>query len=76
MKSCQHSTLPVKIKRAFVFDYMETILVCSLFTQEGNSEVENDRMRCFEWKDTSHTWEELEIPESNDRTMSAVQILG
>ena len=42
--SCQHSTLPKRMKEAFVFDYKQTILVCSAQTED-----EDDKLKCYEW---------------------------
>ena len=62
--SCLHSNLPVKIKRAFVFDYVKsrdikTLIVCSTSIKE-NDKVDDSKLRCFEWNDSDKKW--IEVP--------------
>ena len=72
-KSCLHSTLPVPMKETFVFDFKDTILVCS-------SSAINDtkNLQCFKWGVATKKWELFSTPEKNGvfDFISAVRIPG
>ena len=59
--TCIHSTLPVAMKETYIYDYKETLLVCSARTK-GDS---RGNLKCFEW-DASATpkpeWKAFSIP--------------
>merc|ERR1712051_697285 len=42
--TCLHSTLPVKLKESLVFEYNDTLLLCSTFTKE-----DKNNLQCFIW---------------------------
>ena len=50
-KTCFHSELPLAIREAFVYDYQETLLVCS--AESGQSSV---NLQCFEWDVSANDW--------------------
>ena len=50
-KTCFHSELPLAMRRAFVYDYKETILVCSATTRQNN-----ENLQCFEWDVSTNDW--------------------
>ena len=50
-RTCFHSQLPLAIREVFVYDYQETILVCS--TTSGQNKV---NLQCFEWDVSAKDW--------------------
>ena len=50
-KTCLHSELPLAIREPFVYDYKDTILVCS--ATSGQNKV---NLQCFEWDATANKW--------------------
>ena len=50
-ESCLHSTLPFPMKETFVFDFKDTLLVCS-------SETKKDKfnLQCFKWDVSTSNW--------------------
>ena len=50
-KTCLHSELPLAIREPFVYDYKDTILVCS--ATSGQNKV---NLQCFEWDATANDW--------------------
>ena len=50
-RTCFHSQLPLAIREVFVYDYQETILVCS--TTSGQNKV---NLQCFEWDVSVNNW--------------------
>ena len=50
-RTCFHSELPLAMRRAFVYDYKETILVCSATT--GQNRV---NLQCFVWDISTNDW--------------------
>ena len=72
-ESCLHSKLPVVMKETFVFDFKDTLLVCS---SETKSDQEN--LQCFIWDVSNKIWTEFETPSDNGvyGFISAVQIPG
>ena len=57
-KTCIHSTLPVAMKETYIYDYKETLLVCSART-EGDSA---GNLKCFEWDASATEWKAFSIP--------------
>ena len=55
-KTCLHSELPLAIREAFVYDYKDTILVCS--ATSGRNKV---NLQCFEWDTTANDWKEFPV---------------
>ena len=72
-KFCIHSTLPVPMKETFVFDFKNTLLVCS-------SETDNSSkfLQCYKWAVNDKKWEEFPTFPNNGvfGFISAVQIPG
>ena len=70
--TCLHSTLPVKLKESHVFEYNDTLLLCSAFTEEDKK-----NLQCFIW-DPLTGWKNFTTPESNRifGFMSAVRMPG
>ena len=56
MKTCLHSELPIAIREAFVYDYKDTILVCSA-TSGQNRKI----LQCFKWDISVNDWEEFPV---------------
>ena len=57
--TCLHSTLPVKFKESHVFEYNDTLLLCSTFTKE-----DKNNLQCFIW-DPLAGWKNFPTPENN-----------
>ena len=72
-ESCLHSKLPVVMKETFVFDFKDTLLVCS---SETKSDIEN--LQCFIWDVSNKEWTVFETPRDNGVSgfISAVRIPG
>ena len=72
-ESCLHSKLPVVMKETFVFDFKDTLLVCS---SETKSDQKN--LQCFMWDVSDKKWTVFETPLDNGvyGFISAVQIPG
>ena len=72
-ESCLHSKLPVVMKETFVFDFKDTLLVCS---SETKSDQEN--LQCFIWDVSNKEWTVFETPRDNGvyGFISAVRIPG
>ena len=70
--TCLHSTLPVQLKESHVFEYNDTLLVCSAFTDE-----DKQNLQCFIW-DPLTGWNNFPTPEDNGifGFISAVRIPG
>ena len=72
-ESCLHSKLPVVMKETFVFDFKNTLLVCS-------SETDNSSkfLQCYKWAVNDKKWEEFPTFPNNGvfGFISAVQIPG
>ena len=73
-ESCLHSTLPFPMKETFVFDFKDTLLVCS-------SETEKDKknLQCFKWDVSASSWtnfDTLPIENGVSEFISAVGIPG
>ena len=71
-RTCLHSTLPVAIKESHVFEYNDTLLLCSTFTVE-----DKNNLQCFIW-DPLAGWKNFPTPESNGifGFISAVRMPG
>ena len=50
-KTCLHSELPLAIREAFVYDYKDTILVCSATSGQNRK-----NLQCFEWDVSVNNW--------------------
>jgi len=59
-RSCVHSTLPFRLKESHVFEYNDTLLVCTTFT-----EVEMKALQCFTWDSNLHQWQNFSYPPPN-----------
>ena len=72
-KSCLHSKLPVAMKETFVFDFKDTLLVCS-----SNTESDEENLQCFQWDVSIRKWTVFETPSDNGvyGFISAVRIPG
>ena len=70
--TCLHSTLPVKLKESHVFEYNDTLLLCSTFTKE-----DKNNLQCFIW-DPLAGWKNFPTPENNGifDFISAVRMPG
>ena len=55
-KTCLHSELPLAIREAFVYDYKDTILVCS-----ATSGQERKYLQCFEWDVSQNDWKDFPV---------------
>ena len=55
-KTCLHSELPLAIREAFVYDYKDTILVCS--ATSGQNKVD---LQCFEWDVSTNDWKVFSV---------------
>ena len=73
-KSCTHyKNLPVAMKETFVFDYKDTLLVCS-----ANTEDDEENLQCFKWE--GEDW--ISLTPNNDENngvyswISAVRVPG
>ena len=55
-RTCFHSELPLAIRDPFVYNYQETILVCS--TTSGQNRV---NLQCFEWDVSASNWREFPV---------------
>ena len=77
--SCQHSTLPVKMKEVFIFDYKETMIACSAFVVKNNN-LKNDKLRCYEWSTADGKWGDSSVISNNNNQVfdfiSAVSVPG
>ena len=51
-KTCFHSELPRAIREVFVYDYKETLLVCS--AESGQNSV---NLQCFVWNVSANEWQ-------------------
>ena len=71
-ETCQHSTLPVKMKETHAFEYNDTLLLCSAFTAEDNK-----NLQCWIW-DPLRGWENFTTPDDNgiNTFISAVSMPG
>jgi len=71
-RTCLHSTLPVAIKESHVFEYNDTLLLCTTFTAEDSK-----NLQCFIWEPLTG-WENFTTPDSNGifSFMSAVRMPG
>ena len=72
-KTCTHSILPTAMKETFIFDYKDTLLVCS-----ANTEADEENLQCFKWEDEN--WAPL-IPNNDGNNgvyswISAVRVPG
>ena len=72
-KSCLHSKLPVAMKETFVFDFKDTLLVCS-----SQTESDQENLQCFKWDVSIRKWTVFETPLDNGvyGFISAVRIPG
>jgi hypothetical protein len=71
--TCLHSTLPVQLKESHVFEYNDTLLLCSAFTEENKQ-----NLQCFIWDPLTTDWKNFATPENNGifGFISAVRIPG
>ena len=71
--TCLHSTLPVAMKESHVFEYNDTLLVCSAFT-----EMDKNNLQCFIWDPSTTDWKNFTTPENNGifGFISAVRMPG
>ena len=71
--TCLHSTLPVKLKESHVFEYNDSLLLCSSFTAE-----DMNNLQCFIWDPLTEGWKNFTTPESNGifGFISAVRMPG
>ena len=71
-RTCLHSTLPVAIKESHVFEYNDTLLLCTIFTAEDSK-----NLQCFIWEPLTG-WENFTTPDSNGifSFISAVRMPG
>ena len=58
-KICPHSKLPVELFQGFVFEYEDTLLLCSKSTNE-----DKQNLQCYIWSSLTG-WEVFETPENN-----------
>ena len=70
--TCLHSTLPVALKESHVFEYNDTLLLCTAFTAEDSK-----NLQCFIWEPLTG-WENFTTPDSNGifSFISAVKVPG
>ena len=61
-KTCVHSELPVLLKEAFVYDYADTLLVCSASTNDDD----NGNLKCYEWDAEAKYWKDFSKPMPSD----------
>ena len=59
-ESCLHSTLPFPMKETFVFDFKDTLLVCS---SETGKDKKN--LQCFKWDVSTNNWAKFDTPVEN-----------
>ena len=57
--TCLHSTLPVALKESHVFEYKDTLLLCTSFTADDKM-----NLQCFIW-DPLAGWKNFLTPDSN-----------
>jgi len=57
--SCNHSTLPKKLKESHAYEFQGTLLVCSSFTNDGTT-LDKKNLNCFKWNETD--WETFPTP--------------
>ena len=71
--TCHHSTLPVPLKESHVFEYNDTLLLCSAFT-----EIDKNNLQCFIWDPLTTDWKNFTTPENNGifGFISAVRMPG
>ena len=50
-KTCLHSELPLAIREPFVYDYKDTLLVCSATSGQNRK-----NLQCFEWDVSVNNW--------------------
>ena len=66
--SCFHSELPVALKEAHVFEFKDSIILCSTFTKTTRNELQ-----CFQWKNGK--WKTFAVPDHKPmKFISAVKI--
>ena len=69
-ESCYHSDLPIALKEAHIFEFKNSLLLCSTFT-----ETTKNQLQCFTWKRGSKSWKSLTVPTHKPmKFISAVQI--
>ena len=51
MKTCLHSELPLAIREPFIYDYKDTLLVCSATSGQNRK-----NLQCFEWDVSANDW--------------------
>ena len=55
-KTCFHSELPLAIREAFIYDYQDTLLVCS--AESGQNAV---NLQCFVWEVSTKDWKKFNV---------------
>jgi hypothetical protein len=60
--ACNHSSLPVALKESHVYEFNDTLLVCTTFTMDNSA-----ALQCFIWDADNKTWEEFATPDTADK---------
>ena len=56
--ACNHSILPSTLKESHVYEYQDTLLVCSSF----RSTSDETRLDCYIWNATESAWQDFDTP--------------
>ena len=56
--ACVHSTLPSTLKESHVYEFQDTLLMCSSF----RSSSDRKRLKCYIWNATESAWQDFETP--------------
>jgi len=72
-RSCLHSTLPSQIKESHVFEWQDSLLVCTSFTKSNKK-----NLWCYFWNTTTMVWDVFDTPDSNGifSFIQSVQVPG
>jgi hypothetical protein len=62
--SCLHSTLPAQLKESHVYEYQDTLLVCSAFTKVGSVQ-DKKNLQCYIWNVQSQAWWDFATPDTD-----------
>jgi len=65
--ACNHSSLPVALKESHVYEFNDTLLVCTTFTEDDMA-----ALQCFIWDVESKTWETFDTPATSDKVHSFI----
>jgi len=63
-KSCLHSSLPAQLKESHVYEYQDTLLVCSAFTNKDGVQDKNN-LECYKWNVDTQVWEDFATPDTD-----------